>query len=246
MPAQRPARRVRVLLTVVALVLVAAIAAWFWPLQGPASTARSTLEHPAAGVVVSETAQSLTFTPATAARGGLVFFPGARIDPRSYAPLLEPLAAQGYIVEVVKAPFGISLLAENAATSLMARHPDVTRWAVGGHSLGGVAASDYVTGHPSGPRALLLWASYPNQSLADRDVCVTSISGSEDGLSTPAKLDAHRDKLPSSTRYLVIKGANHAAFGDYGPQEGDGVATLPSDRAQQQITDLSAQALAGC
>lgn len=246
MPAQRPSRLIRVVLAAVVLLAVAITAAWFWPLQGPAATARSVLELPTAGVVVTETSQSLTFTPTVEVRGGLVFFPGARVDPRSYAPLLEPLAARGYIVEVVKAPFGIALLAEGSATALMARHPDVPRWAVGGHSLGGVAASDFIAAHPDGPRALLLWASYPNQSLADRDVCVTSISGSEDGLSTPAKLDASRRKLPASTRYLVIKGANHAAFGDYGEQDGDRPATVPAERTQQQITDLSAQALAGC
>ena len=41
---------------------------------------------------------------------GLMFTPGARIDSRAYAHVLRPLAEAGYLVVVLKEPFGFSLL----------------------------------------------------------------------------------------------------------------------------------------
>ena len=85
-------------------------------------------------------------------------------------------------------------------------------------------------------RGLLLWASWPNRSIADRvSLQVTSISGSNDRLATPAKIDAAKPKLPPDTRYVVIAGGNHSLFGDYGPQSGDGTPTITRDQAQTQI-----------
>ena len=40
---------------------------------------------------------------------GLVFVPGARVDPRAYAHILRPLAEAGYLVAVLKEPFGLAL-----------------------------------------------------------------------------------------------------------------------------------------
>ncbi|GMA37181.1 hypothetical protein GCM10025876_33850 [Demequina litorisediminis] len=63
-----------------------------------------------------------------------------------------------------------------------------------------------------------------------------SISASEDGLSTPEKIDASRENLPPDTTFTVIEGASHSSFGDYGAQPGDGVPTLRDDEARQQIS----------
>ncbi|MCU1420467.1 MAG: hypothetical protein JWN36_118, partial [Microbacteriaceae bacterium] len=65
---------------------------------------------------------------------------------------------------------------------------------------------------------------------------VLSISGSRDGLSTPQKIADARPLLPDSARFVVIRGADHASFGDYGAQPGDNPATITSARAQVEIT----------
>ena len=59
-----------------------------------------------------------------------------------------------------------------------------------------------------------------------------SISGSADGLTTPADIEASKAKLPPTTTYVVIEGASHSTFGDYGTQPGDGMGA--GDRAAQQ------------
>ena len=74
--------------------------------------------------------------------------------------------------------------------------------------------------------ALVLFASYCAAGLSSTEVPVLSLSGSEDGLSTPKKIAEHRDALPGSAEMVEIAGASHASFGDYGPQGGDGTATI--------------------
>ena len=88
---------------------------------------------------------------------------------------------------------------------------------------------------------LLLWASFPaNDALAERtDLVVTSISGGRDGLATPADIAESRSDLPPDTRFVVIPGAVHADFGDYGAQRGDGERAISRERAQQTIVAAS-------
>jgi pimeloyl-ACP methyl ester carboxylesterase len=68
------------------------------------------------------------------------------------------------------------------------------------------------------------------------DCSVLSISGSEDGLSTPAKIRSTKRLLPGDARYVTIPGAVHAYFGDYGPQSGDGQPTSDRDGARASIS----------
>jgi dienelactone hydrolase len=144
-------------------------------------------------------------------------------------------------VVVVKPPLGVALLA-SAAPALDA-HPEVTSWAVGGHSLGGVAAGSAV-GDPR-IRGVFFWASYPANDLSDAAVSAVSIFGEHDGLTTPADVEDSRALLPLSTVFVEVPGAVHAFFGDYGPQAGDGVPTTDRATAQRQIVDATVRFVAG-
>ena len=53
-------------------------------------------------------------------------------------------------------------------------------------------------------------------TLKRTDLKVTSISGELDGLSTPAKVTASKADLPASSTFVVVPGAVHSYFGDYG------------------------------
>jgi hypothetical protein len=188
-------------------------------------------------VTVTDSATRIELRPTGAARAtGLVFYPGAKVDPRAYVPNLTPLAAAGYPVIILKLPYNIAFFDPNGAYRAMDAEPAVTRWAVGGHSLGGVLASSVAGSTDVRVRGLLLWASYPNRSIADRaGLQVTSISGSDDALATPAKIDAAKPRLPPDTRYVVIDGGIHSFFGDYGLQSGDGTPSITRDGAQMKI-----------
>jgi dienelactone hydrolase len=132
---------------------------------------------------------------------------------------------------LVKPPLNLALLA--SATSPLDAHPEITGWAVGGHSLGGVAAARAA----DDPRVhgIFFWASYPATDLSGAPIAAASIFGEHDGLATPADIDASRALLPPSTVFTEVPGAVHAFFGDYGRQAGDGTPTTDRATAQRQI-----------
>ena len=162
---------------------------------------------------------------------GLIFVPGARVDARAYAHVLRPLADAGYLVAVLKEPFGFSVVQPDHAQTVIDLHPEIAHWAVGGHSLGGVTAASFADSNEQ-INGLVLFGSYPADRIVRTDLKVLSISGSTDGLTTPADIEASKAKLPPETTFVVIDGAAHSTFGDYGAQPGDGLAA--GDRAAQQ------------
>ncbi|WP_285634576.1 alpha/beta hydrolase [Lentzea sp. NBRC 102530] len=189
-----------------------------------------------------DTGDETVLRPEGPVRAGLVFHPGARVDHRAYLPLLRRVSEQGFLVVVVKEPLNIALLSGDTAP-LRASHPEVPVWAVGGHSLGGVAASGDVLADPS-VRGLVLWASYPTGDLSGRaGLTAWSIHGGRDGFTTPQDIAESRSRLPADTRFAEIPGAVHAFFGDYGDQPGDGVPAVSRAEAQDEIVEQTVAAL---
>ena len=173
---------------------------------------------------------------------GLVFVPGARIDSRAYANVLRPLAEAGYLVAVLKEPFGFSFLDADHGKKVLDVHPEITDWAVGGHSLGGHRRLTCRRGRTV--KGLVLFASYPGDRLVRDDLKAVSISGTADGFTTPADIEASKENLPPATSYVVINGAVHSSFGDYGEQPGDGIATVDRTTAQAEINNATLGLLA--
>lgn len=117
----------------------------------------------------------------------------------------------------------------------MDAHPEITSWAVGGHSLGGVSAASFAKSNED-VSGLLLFASYPADNMSDSAaLSVLSISGSNDGLTTPEKIAASKALLPPTARFATVVGGVHAFFGDYGEQPGDGEPRITREQAQEQI-----------
>ncbi|GAA3640377.1 hypothetical protein GCM10022200_25030 [Microbacterium awajiense] len=195
-----------------------------------------------ATVTVTDSATRIVMTPAEPVDGpALLFQPGALVDPRAYAAVLRPIAEAGHTVVIAKQPLGIAFLALGALDDAREAVPDADAWIIGGHSLGGTFAAiqaDDADADASSPAVgLLLYASYPAGDISGSlSAAAMSVSGSQDGLSTPAKIDASRDDLPPDTVFVVIDGASHAQFGDYGPQAGDGTPTISHDDARAQIS----------
>jgi predicted esterase len=176
---------------------------------------------------------------------GLVLYPGGRVDPRAYAPAAHALAQKGYLVVIVPMPLNLAVFAPDRAASVLAAYPQIDRWAVGGHSLGGAMAARFAYQHPDAAQGLVLWAAYPasTDDLSGRTLAVTSIYGTHDGLATGDKIAASRPLLPGNTHWVAIEGGNHAQFGWYGPQSGDGIATISRQEQQRQIVEATLEML---
>lgn len=172
---------------------------------------------------------------------GLILYPGGRVDFRAYAPTAQAIADQGYFVSLIRMPLNLAVFDPDAAADVIAAHPEIERWVVGGHSLGGAMAARFAFKHPDAVRGLVLWASYPASSddLSRSGLHVLSISASLDGLATPEKIAASRPLLPPGTIWVVIEGGNHAQFGWYGDQNGDNSATVSREAQQAQVIEAT-------
>jgi len=182
-----------------------------------------------AQVEVDRSRPGLVFRPlALTAKAGLAFYPGARVPPEAYAYLGKALARAGYLTVILALPLNFAIFSPSMAQRAIDAYPDVKVWAVGGHSLGGAMAASFCGRKPDKVSGLLLLAAYPGggTDLSASGLRVLSISASNDGLATPAKLQAARHLMPASARFVELAGGNHAQFGDYGIQSGDGTATL--------------------
>ena len=229
---------------VVAVVLVLAVVAFLFyanlVMRGDRAAALEAWTDP--GVSIESTDHSIVITP-TGQRSpaGLVFIPGAKVDPYAYLYKLSGIVeASGATVVITKPTLNLAFFDTRPLSLFQDDAPAVERWFVGGHSLGGVRACQ-LAADDSGDSAvagLILFGSYCANDLADSGLTVLSISGSRDGLSTPDKIAGAAGLLPEFTDFVEIEGLNHAGFGDYGPQPGDGRATLSSVEERDAITDV--------
>lgn len=165
----------------------------------------------------------------------LIFYPGGKVEETAYAPLLRMLAEQGTDVCLVKMPLRLAVLAPGRAELVLAEH-DYETWYIGGHSLGGTIAASYAAEHPGAFRGLALLAAYPIRPL-DPELHVLSVYGSEDGVLSRERLAEGEQYFPENVLILEIPGGNHAQFGSYGPQRGDGQALI---RPEEQWAETAA------
>ena len=165
----------------------------------------------------------------------LVFYPGGLVEPVSYLPLFEPLTDEGFEIYIMKMPFNLAILNTDAIEELERHTSDDVPTYLSGHSLGGASALLYLAEEPDVIDGLVLLAAYPagGSDLSDVDFPVVSITAQHDGILDWVTYETNQSLLPKETTYSVIEGGNHANFGSYGKQDGDGNNTV--SREEQQL-----------
>ncbi len=153
---------------------------------------------------------------------GLIFYPGGKVEETAYSPILNRLSGEGITCVLIKMPFHLAVFDVNAADGIMEQFPEITSWYMGGHSLGGAMASSYAVKHSEDVAGLILLAAYP---VSKSYLPAVIIYGSEDKV-------LNRDKLKGLTGLIEIQGGNHAQFGNYGIQKGDGTPSISSEEQQ--------------
>ena len=169
----------------------------------------------------------------------LVFYPGAKVEETAYAPLLHRLAGEGMDVCLVRMPFRLAVFGQDRAADVLDRY-SYDRWYIGGHSLGGAMASGYASKHGDALDGVILLASYTVKELED-GLNTVLIYGSEDGVLNMDSYEKSRPNLPENAVEHVIQGGNHAQFGSYGKQKGDGEASIsPEKQIKETISVILA------
>lgn len=161
----------------------------------------------------------------------LIFYPGGKVEYTAYSALMRDLAEKGIDCYLVEMPVNLAFLDTDKADGIIKDFPH-DKWYIGGHSLGGVAASIYAADHDLD--GLVLLASYSTEKIDEPTI---SIYGSNDGVLDLEKYEEAKPNLPENFKEVVIDGGNHAQFGDYGEQDGDGKAAITAEEQQRQTAE---------
>ena len=211
------------------------------------SDARAALQSTSA-VNVSAHDGYWRFQPKQSAGAGLLFFPGALVDPVAYAPIARAVAERGYTVLLVQVPrrgaFGGGESTELSLRYMRALSESVAnggprQWVVAGHSRGGVISASVVRSLRAGIAGLvLIGTSHPRDfSLAHLEIPTVQIFGTRDTVADVDKVIAARRNLPPSLEIVEIEGGNHSQFGSYGFQPGDWPATISREEQQRRTIE---------
>ena len=159
---------------------------------------------------------------------GLIFYSGALVEKEAYAPIMNELAIEGYTVVLADMPYKLAFFSINKAYKIASDNSDIS-WYIGGHSLGGAMASECYYKHNDLLKGLVLLASYSTRDLTGfENSYVLSVFGSNDKVLSKDKYDSNFHNIKSKVYEFEIDGANHAGFGSYGEQKGDGINTISS------------------
>lgn len=184
---------------------------------------------------VQNTADFITFTPTSnQSITGVILYPGAKVQAESYSVIASQLATKGFVTIIVKMPFNLAFFGTNKADDVIKNHPEISSWVIGGHSLGGVFASDYAVNHQDKIKGVVYLASYPSTNASNSTFKALSIRGSLDGLTLPEDISSNLGKFQVNTTFITIEGGNHYNFGDYGIQAGDNNSTITLEEQQNQ------------
>lgn len=238
-------RVLKVVLSTVALLLVAGIAVFLWyaqpqPLLPEANAALASTPT----VTFTEDGGNLVYTPVgPPPTTGLVLYPGGKVPSAAYAPQARAIAHLGYFVVVVSVPFNLAVFGIDSAGPVIAGHPEIDHWAVGGHSLGGSMAAQFIDSHPDQVDGLVLWASYSTADLSSEGLTVLSAYGTLDAGVPNYTSPANLAKLGTGVTLAVIDGGNHEQMGWYTGQPNDPPATISRTDQQAQVVDATVRLL---
>ena len=162
----------------------------------------------------------------------LIFYPGAKVEYTSYAPLLKNISNKGIDTYAVEMPFNLAILGQNSADEII-KNSSYNHYFIAGHSLGGSMAASYVNS-TNNTEGLILFAAYPTNEI---EKPVLSIYGSNDNVLNMEKYNDSKDLIKNNFTEFVIDGGNHAQFGYYGNQSGDGIAQISPELQQNQAAN---------
>lgn len=156
---------------------------------------------------------------------GFIIYPGAKVDEMAYSSLAKNLSDRGYTTAIVAFPLHFAFFDINAADEVINARPNIEKWVIIGHSLGGTMAGYYTTNTTNSISGLVFLASYTTAKINTESIY---IYGSNDTVLS-------MDKIPLGDNTHIIEGGNHANFALYGPQKSDGVASITT-KEQVDIT----------
>jgi len=194
-------------------------------------------------VKVAQTGDVWSFSPTKSTGSAtLVFCYGSQVEPTAYAPLARRISENGFSVVLIKLGAKYDSLEAQKQDGVARIRRFVSergkgKFVVGGHSLGAAIAARFANENPGLLSGLLLCATtHPRDfSLSMLKMPVAKIYATKDGVARQDQVERNKSLLPVTTQWRLIEGGNHAQFGFYGQQSGDGIATISREKQQEIV-----------
>jgi hypothetical protein len=179
----------------------------------------------------------ISFTPNKEYSKIFIFYPGAMVASDAYAPLCRKIAENGFKSIIIKMPWRLPSYGYNKPKELDLFKDTSKQYILAGHSKGGMMAAQFVYENPTLiDKLILLGTTHPRDfDLSKSTIPIMKIYGSDDGVADPNSVIKNKNKLPPTTKYVLIKGANHSQFAYYGTQLGDNKASISREEQQEII-----------
>jgi len=241
---RRRGRRLRRVLLLVALVLSVVVAGGsiFFAVPQPDLPEAAAAMTSTSKVSVQATNGWIEFSPVgQPPAAGLVLYPGGKVSAQAYAPTAAAIASEGFLVVIVPMLLNLAVLGIDRVADVIAAHPEIDHWAVGGHSLGGAMAAQFLAGHAGSAGGLVLWAAYSAADLSGQRLQTVVIYGSLDAGAERYVSEESLAKLPPTPAPVLveIRGGNHEQMGWYTGQPNDPVATIPREEQQAAVVEAT-------
>lgn len=223
--------RIRRFLIIFFLILACAVLIFLCTAYPADQTAREALGG-SSKVTVSQISEGYLFD-GPSSDTAVIFYPGARVETTAYAPLLLQIAEDADVF-LLSMPFHLAVLDVDAAQSVRTQY-DYRSWYLAGHSLGAAMAGVCAARNMEDYSGVIFLAGYPAEDLHGDGFSLLSIYGSCDG--NVEALQKNPEYRPDDYTEVVISGGNHAQFGNYGVQWGDGTAQISREEQQDQAAE---------
>ncbi len=103
---------------------------------------------------------------------------------------------------------------------------------------GAVAVSEIDDGFfPDGPGESDALVFYPGAKVEAAAYIPLMYRFAEDGVLNRVKLRSGESLLPADAATVAIEGGNHAQFGCYGPQKGDGMPLISAEEQREETAE---------
>lgn len=228
-----------ILLVLLLLLIVSGFAFYYWTQQTyePSSTLTKLVNEDE--ITYSEDWLVFDSKKEGQTKGGIIIYPGAKVEPEAYSYYGQELSKHGYFVAIPNVRLNLPILEVGKAEEIIDKYASVENWFIGGHSLGGVAAASYAKDHLDVITGVFFLGSFPsgNSDFSNTSIPILSLFADKDGLTTLDKIDESGDLLSDNTVMKEISGGNHSQFGVYGKQKGDGEATISVIEQQHIIIE---------
>ncbi len=187
-------------------------------------------------VSIHETADQIIFESISSKNDlEVIFFQGGLTDPKAYAPLCRKMAENGYTCNLIKMDWRLPQFDYQKVSELFKLKEG--SFVIGGHSQGAKMAAQFVYENTGLLKGLfLMGTSHPRDiDLSARSIPTIKLYAEMDGLASVSEVMENRNKLPSNTQLIEIKGGNHSQFGYLGQILMDSSPSISLEE-QQRLT----------